>query len=1019
MINKLFFHFILSLLIIIITPALSTAHDNISLTSTRTLKSASELDYPPFSIIKEDGTADGFSVDLLKAVAHAVGLDINFKVGPWHEIKQDLMDGKLDLLPLVSYSKKRDKVFDFTAPYLRMHGSIFARKDDKSINSEADLKEKEIIVMKGDTAHEYVIENKLSNKLILTETFEEAMALLSSGKHDAVIVQHLVGHQILKKLNISNVTEICSFKETNLKPAAKPLSGFEQKFCFAVKQGDTELLALLNEGLAIVTTTGVYNELYNKWFAPVLPSAPVSMAHIFKYLILTLLPVLFLMGVLGIWYLKREVAKKTKFLEKEIIDREQAKQALKESEEKFKDLFEKAPLSYQSLDENGNFTEINETWLRTLGYNEDEVIGKNFSEFLVPEWKDHFAVNFPQFKAVGEVLGVEFEMIKKDGSTILVSFQGKIGKNLKGDFERTHCVFNDITVERSAQISQEIELILNKAIAGISKELLSDNYDIIVISDMLIEYAKKLTKSKYGFVSSVDNNTFENVGNTLTEIFSGKWGSKKTRAAFPIRKDGKYNELWDHGLNTNKAFFTNTLHKFTEYNDLPDTHVHINNFLAVPVIIGESLIGLIALADSDRDYTDHDIRAMERLSEIFSLAIHRKEQETEKIKLEQNLLELQKIEAIGALAGGIAHDFNNILFPIVGYAEMLKEDLPENSDLHDNANEILAGAKRAKDLVQQILAFSRQAEQEIIPLKPHLIIKEVIKLSRAVIPTSIKIKQFIDTKTSKILADPTQIHQVAMNLITNAYHAMQETGGILTIKLQNTETIENIKPSAHSPVLPDTPHILLSISDTGTGMDKNTIKKIFNPYFTTKPKGKGTGLGLSVVHGIIKNCGGDISINSSPGKGTTFDIYIPAFRKGLEPDKKERKIDIIPKGNESILLVDDEESILKTGQMILERLGYKVETVNSSLEALKIIKAGLNSFDLVISDMTMPDMTGDKLAEEILKAAPDLPIIISTGFSEQLSLEKAHLIGVKALMMKPIIKSKMAVTVREVLDKVK
>ena len=295
--------------------------------NTRTLKSASELDYPPFSLVRPDGSADGFSVELLRETTHVVGLNVKIPVGPWHDIKQKLVDGALDVLPLVSYSPERDKVFDFTTPYLRMHGAIFVRKGEKSIQSKSDLKGKEILVMRGDTAHEYAVKENLTDKLILVNSFEEAMSLLSKGEHDAIVAQHLMGLQLIKKLGITNIFSISSYPETSLKPTVSPLVGFEQKFCFAVKDGDAELLAILNEGLSLVIANGTYARLYNKWFGPILPQTPVSSAQIIKYLLFILLPLLFFGAIGGVWYLRREVARKTKSLRIEIRDRKQAEKA--------------------------------------------------------------------------------------------------------------------------------------------------------------------------------------------------------------------------------------------------------------------------------------------------------------------------------------------------------------------------------------------------------------------------------------------------------------------------------------------------------------------------------------------------------------------------------------------------------------------------------------------------------------------------------------------------------------------
>jgi two-component system, sensor histidine kinase len=288
------------------------------------LRSASELDYPPFALVRPDGGADGFSVDLLEEVVRAAGLDIEFRVGPWHKIKQMLIDKKLDVLPLVSYSAQRDKEVDFSAPYLRMHGTIFVRSGNKTIKSREDLKDKEVLVMRGDTAHEYALKEHLSEHLILTDSFEQAMEDLSRGEHDAVIIQHLVGLELIKKLGITNLVSVDNIREKDLRPTAKPLGGFEQKFCFAVQEGDAALLARLNEGLSITIANGTYDVLYDKWFGPILPPAPISVRELVGYLVSILVPILFILLMAGLWYLRRQVSAKTQSLRQEIQERKRA-----------------------------------------------------------------------------------------------------------------------------------------------------------------------------------------------------------------------------------------------------------------------------------------------------------------------------------------------------------------------------------------------------------------------------------------------------------------------------------------------------------------------------------------------------------------------------------------------------------------------------------------------------------------------------------------------------------------------
>jgi PAS domain S-box-containing protein len=383
---------------------------------------------------------------------------------------------------------------------------------------------------------------------------------------------------------------------------------------------------------------------------------------------------------------------------------------------------------------------------------------------------------------------------------------------------------------------------------------------------------------------------------------------------------------------------------------------------------------------------------------------------TKQKDLEKRINQAQKIESIGSLAGGIAHDFNNILFPIVGMSELLMEDLSPDSIEYENAQEIYKAGKRAKDLVNQILSFSRQAEHEMMPVKFQKILKEVLKLCRSTIPANIEIKQEIQSDCGSIWANATQLHQIGMNLITNAYHAVQDKNGKIIIELKEI-IIESDEMDSIS-VGPGE-YALLSVTDNGTGMSDEIKSKIFDPYFTTKPKGKGTGLGLAVVYGIVKKSGGDIKIYTEVGFGTTFSVYLPLIKKTPDPKSSDFKIDI-QTGHEHILLVDDEPAIARLVQLILERLGYTVTVRLNSIEALEAFKEKFEKFDLVISDMSMPHMTGDQLAREIKKISPDMPIIICTGFSERIN--KAEDIGVSGFLMKPVVKSDMATMIRKVLD---
>ena len=393
----------------------------------------------------------------------------------------------------------------------------------------------------------------------------------------------------------------------------------------------------------------------------------------------------------------------------------------------------------------------------------------------------------------------------------------------------------------------------------------------------------------------------------------------------------------------------------------------------------------------------------------------RKKAEHETKRLEAALMQAQKMEAIGTLAGGIAHDFNNILSAVIGYTELALENAEKETSLYENIQQVHLAGMRAGNLVSQILAFSRQSEQELKPLQVGPLIKEALKLLRSSLPTTVEIEQKISTKLDNVMGDPTQIQQIVMNLCTNAAHAMEEEGGQMTVSLSQVTLTR--KDYHRYPDLSPGRYIKLSVQDTGKGISPEIMEKIYHPYFTTKEKGKGTGLGLSVVHGIVRSYGGAVDVVSEPGKGSSFNVYIPTIRKHNLP--VEQPDVVLPVGSERILLVDDEPALTDVSLKMLEMMGYHVTAVNDSLEALEIFHNTPQDFDLVISDMTMPKMAGNKLAANLLEIRPDLPVILCTGYSDNISEEKAVEIGVKALVFKPLTKKDLAKIVREVLDKAK
>lgn len=390
---------------------------------------------------------------------------------------------------------------------------------------------------------------------------------------------------------------------------------------------------------------------------------------------------------------------------------------------------------------------------------------------------------------------------------------------------------------------------------------------------------------------------------------------------------------------------------------------------------------------------------------------------TEQKKLEENFYQNQKMEAIGTLAGGIAHDFNNILSVILGLSELVKRDLASGKAAQANIDQIIRAGRRATTLVQQILDFSRKTEQLLQPLQPHQVVNEALHMLRATLPTTTDIEMDIDPDCGSIMADSTKIHQIVMNLCTNAFHALKDEKGTLRITLSRQEvTAEELSDnSSLSPGL----FIVLSVSDTGQGMDKETAAHIFEPYFTTKERDRGTGLGLAVVHGIIESYKGFIQVESKPGQGCTFRVYIPAVAQDIASPEKSTQEESLPFGSERILIVDDEPILVRISQRILEDYGYAVTGTSNSSEALELVREDPQQFDLIVSDQTMPGLSGSELAKAVLEIAPAIPIIICTGHSSVTSAEEAYAMGIKRYLLKPVQGDTLARTVRVVLDEQK
>jgi PAS domain S-box-containing protein len=679
-------------------------------------------------------------------------------------------------------------------------------------------------------------------------------------------------------------------------------------------------------------------------------------------------------------------------LEREIAGRKQAEDALRSSEQRFRLLYEEAPVGYQSLDENGCLLEVNPAWLRLLGYSKEEVIGRWFGDFLAPECVEHFRNSFPIFKSMGEVSGSGFDIIRKDGSRMSVQFDVKVSKDVHGRFKQTHSILRDIT--EAKQAGEAIQALVKSTVGTVG----SDFFDEVVIR--ICEWLD----CDCAIIGEIVDDTTVNAlsmqldGSLIHELSYQLRGAPCERTAhgsFTVYPEGLCSLFPEAG------FFLN---------------MHAKSYVGSPLLnrAGKAVGLLCAVSRRKLSLPARTEEVMSIIAAKASSEIERKRIEEEKARIENQLRQAQKMEAIGTLAGGIAHDFNNILAPIIGYTEMTLNDVPQSSPMHYDLKQVLKAAHRARDLVRQILSFSRhRKEQQRTPVNISTIVKEALKLLRASLPSSIEIRQ--DVQEGMALADATQIHQVLINLCTNAAHAMGGSG-MLDVSLKEVALSSNDLSSLSMSTMDLNPgsYLKLSVSDTGHGMDASTMQRIFDPYFTTKEVGKGSGLGLSVVHGIVKRHEGMIGVRSEPGKGSTFHVYIPKIES--KPDKTGKVRPALPKGTEHVLIIDDEQMVADIGVIMLEHLGYKVTAKTSALEALDVFRAKPEEFDLIITDYTMPHMNGIDLARELLLLRPDIPVILCTGFSEKVTDKTAKDAGIRGFAMKPLDRMQFAELVRSTLD---
>ncbi|SLM28055.1 putative Histidine kinase [Desulfamplus magnetovallimortis] len=638
----------------------------------------------------------------------------------------------------------------------------------------------------------------------------------------------------------------------------------------------------------------------------------------------------------------------------DIIERKKAEDALEKSQKMLESIIENSPALISIYDNNGRYQLANQSLADVIGIPPEKIIDHSFNDLLPQEISEQFMLRINEIFKTGKSSQFKDNIFLNANSKDYITTLFPVQEE-NGNIKSAGAISIDVT--ENILIQEEI-LRLKSAIDQVQEGI------IITDSNGIITFVNP------GFEKITGYSQKESMGKNPRFLKSGKQDSGFYRKMWETLKAGR---TWSGRIvnrHKNGALFTED----TTISPVLDENGKILNFIAI------------------------------------------KKDITEELDVQRRLEQAQKMEAIGTLAGGIAHDFNNMLFPIMGHTEMLKDDLPKNSPLHHYVDSIMEAAGRSSELVKQILAFSRQSDGEAEPTMLQPVIKEVLKLLRSTFPSTIRINHNINANCSMCLINPVKFHQVLMNIATNSLHAMESKGkGELFVSL-NEDYIDRIQSQKMD--MPEGTYACLEITDTGCGIDSSIASKIFDPYFTTKAEGKGTGMGLAVIHGIVNNAGGHVCFQSNPETGTTFKVYLPCITEEKKPmtETGNKYNESIKGGDEHLLLVDDEAPVIEMIKLLLMRLGYSISSYSSSIAALEAFRQSPEKFDLLITDLIMPDMTGDRLTSAIKKIRADIPVILCTGFSDELNMNELKSTGVDEIILKPVLNRDIAAAIRKLLD---
>jgi PAS domain S-box-containing protein len=1036
------------------------------------LKTVIVTDYYPYTFVNKEGVPDGFSVNLANAVAKVMGMDLEIKVDTWERAMLRLETGEIDFLPMMAYSKERDKVFDFSVPHTIAFDAFFTRKDSKIINSTEGLKGQTVIVMKGDQAHDYLLSSSFvdSEHLILIDSLPEALRLLSSKKGDAALMPRLVGLTLMNDLNLTNLTQ-----------SPVVVESYNRPFSFAVKDGDLLLLERLNQGLSIVKKTGQYREIYDKWFGALEPKE-LSLKSVLKYIAGLLLAFLLIGSVFAMWTfsMRKQVVSRTKELADEIIERKNAEMRFRQVVDTIQEVFWIGSLDWKEI------YYVSPAYEHIWGGKCDEIYQNPLAwvESVVKEDRPKIRAAIPKVIHADtlKIVFPDYRIRKPDGSIAWISVRTFPILDVSGRPYRIAGIAEDITTRKQAEKSLQDILSHQEALLAAIPDIIME-----VDANKVYTWANQVGLEFFGedvlgkeaaYYFEGDHDTYQAVGALFRGeedvIYVRSWqrrrdGQKRLLAwlcrvlkdsagnvigAISTARDITERNLIEEYIEREKVFYDHIINSlpgiFYMYDDqwklvrwnrkheevtgysheelfgmhildlFAEAHKHHITLCVQSVFAeGESFAEAPLLTKSGKQIP-HFLTG--RLTELdgkqYLLGVgvditERVRAEEEKDLLQAQLLQAQKMESVGRLASGVAHDFNNMLTAIIGHAELAMMKCTPSAPIIAHLEVIEDTAHRSADLTRQLLTFARK--QTIAPkaLDINGAVSGMLKMLQRLIGEDLDLVWTPGANLWQVKIDPSQIDQLLVNLCVNARDAITGVGKI------NIETKNIAIDEAYCAFYPSFvcgEYVMLAVSDNGHGMSKEVLDHIFEPFFTTKEVGKGTGLGLATVYGIVKQNNGFVNVYSESGKGATFKIYLPRFvGKAMKPTV-ESAVEMPRGSGETVLLVEDEAPILDVSKEILEQLGYVVLIASTPGEALRLAKTHAAKIHLLITDVVMPVMNGRDLSKLISNIKPGVKCLFISGYTANVIAHQGVLDEGVNFIQKPFSMKDLAFKVREVLD---